>query len=255
MAIEQVPDLTSAPSDAVNQQMRKLNKGRTQPLTRFQQKQISEAKPVYIYNVSTIHKWERFQGQLGTVVIPKCDEGERVSKPYIVKGVIARWYDKGLGRKEAFLEEGLEVAEDIVGCSKEYPVENLNNNLMTFGVFITRKPFEELSQREQDRVLEEATEKYINKLRDIILQADGLYAGDDNSKKGIGSIHREALRAFNQIEGSKEDRPWAPVRHAAKSVDCPFCGISNKPHVAKCANCHEIINQELYDKLKKAVKE
>src|ERR1700722_8901337 len=116
-----LPDLTSAPTDVVNAQMQKLNKGRSQPLTRFQQKQIQEAKPVYIYNVSTIHRWERFQGQLGTVVIPKCEEGQKVSKPYIVKGVIARWYDKGLGRKEAFLEEGIEVAEDICGCSREYP--------------------------------------------------------------------------------------------------------------------------------------
>ena len=145
-----VPDLTSAPTDVVNAQMQKLNKGRQQPLTRSQLKNQAEAKPVYIYNVSTIHRWERFQGQLGTVVIPKCEEGERVSKPYKVAGKIFRWYDKGLGRKEAFEEEGLDVAEDICGSSKEYPVESLNNNLTTFGVFITHALLEDLPKKSRN---------------------------------------------------------------------------------------------------------
>lgn len=254
-----VPEMTVAQSDVVNQQMAKLNKSRQQPLTRFQQKQIAESKPVYIYNVSTIHRWDKFQGQLGTVVIPKRLEGERVSQPYVVKGVIARWYDKGLGRKEAFLEEGFEVAEDVVGCSKEYPVEAQNNNLENFGVFITREPFEDLPKKEQERLLLAANDKLLSKLRDIVLEADRFWAGPTQQKAWIGDIHRAALNAVNQLEGSKEDRPWAPIRHTARSVDCQFCGTSNKPGVAKCANCHEIVDVELYAKLqaeqKKRLKE
>lgn len=257
-----VPDMTSAPSEVVDRTMRGLNKGRIQPLTRSQMKNLADSKPVYIYNVGTISfcglayaGHAPYQGQLGTVVIPLREPGERVSKPYKVAGKIFRWYDKGLGRKEAFEEEGIDVAEDICGCSKEYPAPSLNNNLTTYGVFITRSLFEDLPKKEQEKLIEEATAKFIEKLRELILRADQMHAGSDQEKKGIGQIHRDALNAFNRETGSKEERPWAPVRYSAKSVDCPFCGTGNKPNTAKCANCHEIINQELYDQLKKKVKE
>lgn len=257
-----VPDMTSAPSDVVNQTLRGLNKGRIQPLTRSQLKNQADAKPIFIYNVGTISfcglpyaGHAPYQGQLGTVVIPMREEGERVSKPYKVQGKIFRWYDKGLGRKEAFEEEGLSVAMDICGCDPEYPAPSLNNNLTTYGVFITQAPFEELKKAEQEKLLEQAMGKFIEKLRELILRADQMHAGSDQEKKGIGQIHRDALIAFNRETGSKEERPWAPVRYSAKSIDCSFCGHANKPEIAKCANCHEIIDQALYDQLKKKVKE
>ena len=32
-------------------------------------------------------------------------------------------------------------------------------------------------------------------------------------------------------------------------VDCKFCGEPIKPNLAKCPNCKEIVNKELYEKL------
>jgi len=247
-----VPDMTSAPSEIVNKTIRGLNKGRIQPLTRSQLKNQAEAKPVYIYNVGTISfcglpyaGHAPFQGQLGTVVIPLREEGERISKPYKLQGKIFRWYDKGLGRKEAFEEEGMDVAMDICGCDPEYPAPSLNNNLTTYGVFITRSLFEDLKKGEQEKLLDEATGKYVEKLRELILRADQMHAGSNEEKKGIGQIHRDALNAYNQITRSKEERPWAPVRYTAKSVDCEYCGHANKPGIATCFNCHKIIDLEL----------
>jgi hypothetical protein len=253
-----VPDMTSAPSDVVNKTMRGLNKGRIQPLTRSQLKNQADAKPIFIYNVGTISfcglpyaGHAPYQGQLGTVVIPMRGDGERVSKPYKVQGKIFRWYDKGLGRKEAFEEEGMDVAMDICGCDPEYPAPSLNNNLTTYGVFITRAPFEELKKAEQESLIDQATNKFIEKLRELILRADQMHAGSDQEKKGIGQIHRDALTAYNREAGSKEERPWAPVRYSAKSVDCQWCGFSNKPGFPICANCKGVINPELHAEMEK----
>ena len=78
-----------------------------------------------------------------------------------------------------------------------------------------------------------------------------MHAGGGNLRLGIGDIHRQGLKALNAIEGTKEDRPWAPIRHSVKSVDCEYCGTSNKPGVALCSNCHKIIDLELYEALEK----
>lgn len=253
-----LPNMTAAPgTKEVNQELGKLNKGRRYELTKYQQRQIDEAKPFYIYNVSTIHEWPKFQGQLGTLVIPKCKSGEEVSTPLRIPGAVARWYDKGLGRKEVFIEDGREIAEDICGCSKEYPAESSNNNLTNFGVFITDRLFEELPKKEQEKILGEAQEKFILKLRELMLEADN-YHSAEATKRFVGKIHVAALEAFNEITGSEERRPWAMVKGskqtAVKTVptaDCPFCGHPNKAGVPKCANCKDVINKEAYEALKK----
>jgi hypothetical protein len=116
-------------------------------LTKAQQRQVNESKPVYIYNVSTIHRWDRFQGQLGTLTIPKREPGEVVSKPLVIPGAVARFYDKGFGKMEAFIDEGMDVAEDICGCSTQYPAESSSNNLTKYGVFLLVRPFEELAEK------------------------------------------------------------------------------------------------------------
>lgn len=244
-----VEDVNFAPrSREVTAELSRLNRSRAEPLSKFQLKQIADAKPIYIYNVSTIYQWDRFQGQLGTVRIPKCEVGEKLSKPYVMKGVITRWYDQGFGRKKAFMESGMEVAEDICGCSKEYPVESPNNNLTNFGVFITEKPFEELSQREQDRLLSAANAKLMERLRNNILEADRFHVVP-TQRSWIGEMHIASLVALNEIEGTKETRPWAPMRGAEKTEDCKFCGAKVKPGFPVCTSCHHILDQEKYDKM------
>ena len=59
-------------NDRVQEVMAAHNKRGRRPLTPFEAKQLAEGEfnPIYIYNVSPIHRWQRPQGQLGTIVIP-----------------------------------------------------------------------------------------------------------------------------------------------------------------------------------------
>ena len=229
-------------------------------LTKFEKQQIEEGEkhPVYIYNVSSIDEWPRFQGQLGTLTIQKCAAGEKVSKPLIIPGCIPRRYDAGFGRYKWFLDAGMDVAEDICGCSKEYPAESSNNNLTNFGVFITTEAFEDISEKQQADLLSVAHAKYEEKLRVRVLEADNFHM--QNHGNWIVRIHHQALSALNDLLEQRgmerEKRPWATVDYGTKrkTVDCPFCGSPNKPDVPKCANCHEVIDSELYEKLKKGKK-
>lgn len=242
-----VQDANFAPrSSAVAAELQKMNRNRAQPLTKFQQQQIAEAKPVFIYNVSPIHEWRKPQGQLGTVVIPKREKGERVSKPYSLRGAVPRWYDKGLGRKEVFIESGIEIAEDICGCSQEFPVDTPNNNLTNFGVFITLQPFDELPKKEQDKLLDDANAKLMICLRKLVLEADLLHPA---TPKWVGQIHRDALNALNELEGTKEQRPWAPISHAERGEDCKFCGSKVKIGIVVCPTCRNVLDEEKYAKM------
>jgi hypothetical protein len=257
-----LPANTVPGSAPVRDKLSQLNKRRMDGLTKFERRAIEEGEenPIYIYNVSTIDEWARFQGQLGTLTIPKCEPGKQVSKPLIIPGCIPRRYDAGFGRYKWFLDTGMDVAQDICGCSKEYPAETANNNLTNFGVFITTKLWEELSEKQQKQLLygtpdePGAVSKYEEKLRQRVLEADNFHI--QNHSNWVVKIHHQALAALNDILEQRgmerEKRPWATVDYGTKkkTVDCPYCGSPNKPDVPKCANCHEIIDQALYKKLK-----
>jgi hypothetical protein len=236
----------SAATDRINEAMRKNNRTRMTPLTKLQRELTEKAGKVYIYNVSPIHEWQKPQGQLGTVIIPKCEKGKRISRPYMLNGIVNRWYDKGLGRKENFQESGLDIAHDICGCSPEFPADNADNNLVNYGVFITEKPFEELPKKEQEEVYEAAHAKMLTKLQDLILRGDLLH---QTNPKWVGQIHRDALQAWNDIMGSKEERPWAPIRHTQTLDDCKFCGTKIKPGIVVCPNCRQVLDDEKFAKL------
>jgi hypothetical protein len=271
----------------VGERLGSMNKWREHELPVYDQKRIASTPPIYIYNVSPIHRWERFQGQLGTVTIMAKPDNVRVSPPCIVMGVIARRYDKGLNRKEWMLEPGLDIAEDIVGCSSTYPVDSPHNNLVNYGCFITTTPIFKLRKEEKDNILSRAAsylkrvsaeereqiledlEKTISaemapkerdpilvaaelrldkKLREIVLEADQLHP---QNPLFVGKIHRDALSALNEITDSKESRPWAPILTTGRKVSCQWCGTLNKTGVALCSNCHNPIDEELHAQLKK----
>jgi hypothetical protein len=240
----------------VNSELSRLNNRRRTKLTKFQEHELEEGQkhPVYIYNVSPIHRWDRYQGQLGTLVINKCDDGQRVSEPLIIPGCIVRYFDKGFGKQEAMIEGGMEIAEDICGCSKEYPPDSPTSNLTNYGVFILQKPIDEYPEKKQLEFINEALQKLIPQLQLRIQEADQWWQGVPAPvyKGLIVSIHRDALRLYNELTGSKEERPWATIRYQGKATEeCKFCGFANRSGVVKCQNCHEILDTEQYEKLKK----
>lgn len=214
-----------------------VGKRRSYPMSSFERKAIEEGSkhPFYIYSVNPVHEWPIQHGQLGTIHIHKCEPGKKVSKPASIPGVVGRQFDKGLGKKEWFLEEGIDIVEDILGCSTKYLPPTQSNNLTNFGVFYTEVPFEDIAPSEQKVLIAAATEKMIHQLQMRILEADRFHS--EGHGNWIAQIHRDSLYFLNELTGSKEERPWAPIRVTAGKVECQECGHMNKPHVKICYNC------------------
>lgn len=235
----------------VQSRMAQLNRTSSRALTKFERDAIAKSSPIYIYNVSPIHHWDRPQGQLGTLRIHARKEGEVVSQPTVVPGVVTRRYDRGFGRREPFQESGMEVAMDVCGCHPEYPAESSANNLTNFGVFITEKPFEDYKPAEQNAFIDKASAKLVERLRTMILEADNWWQGVPAPvyKGLIGDIHRKALAALNDLTGAKEDRPWAPVRGTKITEDCRFCGSAVKPGIVVCPTCSNVLDIERYEEM------
>lgn len=268
-------------NDRVSQVMRSKNRSGRRPLTPFERKQIEdgEQNPYYIYNVSPIHEWHRPQGQLGTIHIPKRKWGETISIPAVIRGVVVRWVKKSLQAEDPFIEGGLEIAMDICGVSERGDVTHPNSNLTKYGVVISDKPFDveylpEGKRRQiatassdnesrkfiaeflcpkskQKEIIAEANQKLLAALQERILEADNWHNGGPEARKFIHPFHRECLRAFIEITGRKETRPWAEISMGETLESCPFCTTQVKPGTAKCPTCHEIINNAAYEQLKK----
>lgn len=232
-------------ADRVQTETRENNRYPTQPLSKSEQKTLAESleKFVYIYNVSKIDQFT-VKAPMGHIIIAKCERGKQLSEPCKIPAKVRRRDFNGVRFME-WLEDGLEMAQDLCQCSPDYVAGDPANNLTSYGVFITEKPFEELSKSEQFRILGEATTKYKARIKALVLQGDEL-ARNVVTEKFVGPIHRAA---FAESGEKAEKHPWAGFDDKTEGVDCIYCGFANKPGVPKCANCKEILNPELYRKL------
>ena len=206
----------------------------------------SEGDRCYIYNVSPIFQHTKPMQQFGKVTIPKRVENERYSSPLVIEPHILRQYDGGDRIIKNMISEGVEVAEDIVGNSKDYPQEPYNN-LENFGVFMTvGKRIEELPQDEAEKILLAAENKHLDMCRQKVYQADQLHSA------GKTAYIPEMPRLCALFLGEEEDHSWVARSSKPKSEieECVFCAFGNKPGVVVCRNCHEVLNQEKYDALK-----
>lgn len=227
-------------------------------LSPFEERELARgaANPYYIYNVSMIHEWPRYQGQFGTVMIQKAPwnfEGpliERVSAPYIVPGAVCRTYDAGDRKQKPFIEGGLEVVEDIIQCSEKYPPQDANSNLTNYGVFFTSESFGKLKAKEQESHFDAAFAKFEVKCRKLVQVADQLQAGDPKQRAFIMPIHLDALKVISELDGEELKRDWAPTSSGKKYKTCQFCGTRNTPASVMCVNCKEITDKAGYEKLK-----
>ena len=266
-------------NDRVQEVMAAHNKRGRRPLTPFEAKQLAEGEfnPIYIYNVSPIHRWQRPQGQLGTIVIPCRKWTDPVSFPVPIKGAIVRWYKSGLGSEQPFIEGGQEIVEDICGFGPSYGARHQNSDLSAYGVFISPKPFDTpflpeakqallraasekerehllkeflVPKSEQKELIHEATQKLISVLQGRILEADNWHMGGSNTRPFIGDWSRLCLKAFNHITGKKESKPWAEVMVDEALESCVYCGNSNKPNLPVCPNCKNVLDQDAFDAIK-----
>jgi hypothetical protein len=235
----------------------------TRPLRKADKRLLERGEPeIYVYNVSTIFQWSpRIQGR-GNVIIQKCKPGQKVSEPLVIPGVMIRDYDAGNRNRQAYTEEGIDIAEDILGCSKEMPGLP-QNDLTGYGCFyLVGEKFEDLSPTEQEKILSEANAKHDRKCHEKVLEADGL-AGSEVTRRWISdpyrlaALHLSQKNAYRDGDKSMLTRTWVggPRSGALTPVsECVWCGYEHKKGLAVCPNCKNILNQELFDKLSKASK-
>ena len=205
---------------------------------------------VYIYNVSPIFQHVKPMQSYGKVTIPKRAENARYSAPFTVEPHLVRQYDGGDRLIKNMISEGIEVAEDIVGNSKDYPQEPYNN-LENYGVFMTvGSPIEELPKDKQEKILLAAENKHLDMCRQKVYQADQLHSA------GKTAYIPEMPRLCALFLGEEEDHPWVARSSKPKreTVECPFCSFAGKPGTPLCSNCKQVIDQEKFDSLQTKIK-
>lgn len=226
------------------------------PLSPYEQREIDRGikEPFFIYNVSPIHEWPRNQGEYKVVIAkaPWKFDGPyvgRISAPIIIPGSVCRMYDSGDRKLKPFIEGGLEVVEDIVGCSEKYPPQDPNANLKRFGVFFCTDYFGKLKAKEQEELFEPAIASFESVCRKLVQQAVQYHAGDPKQRAFIMPIHLQAKKVLDEIDGEEVRYEWAPTS-SKKFKTCQFCGARNTPESVICVTCKEITDKAGYDKLK-----
>lgn len=237
------------------------NSLRPEQMTRMQRAAQKMGTPCFIYNVSPIWKWERLVKGHGIFTILPRRKGEQVSVACPVPHSLTTTWDRGDRRAGSYVEDGIEIAESIVGCSKDFPTDIRHPwaNLTNFGVFITYgEPLAEKDPVEQIDLISAAELKHSARVQEFVELGNQLY--EDNAKRTwITDGHRNAAKFCIEVGLYLEkDIPWAnrslttaADREAAKisQQECPVCGTEFKSKACQCPNCKFITNQEQYDAL------
>lgn len=261
----------------------------TQHLTGAQKVSAQAGTNCYIYNVSPVFIHPRRADGFGTFLIPRAPQvgstiidketGQtrkatpedisgtyRLSEPIVINHSYIRsfpgWNE---GKRVPYIEYGEDIAEDLVGCSSKYTPDLVSTgtewdkNLKTWGVFITYgKRFEELEPQEQERLYAEASQAHVQRCIEKVNKGDILF--EQYKVKGRGGpleIHRKCALFLGEVVNMDYlDRPWVTNRNLGMNqltgkVDCDFCGTKIKATIAICPACKNVVNPELYEKLRK----
>ena len=247
---------------------------RTNPLIQSQIEALKAGEPCYIYNISSLFHWKRRYKGLGSINIPAAaSEGTiiaaigekdkngkqvyrrataadiasgkyRLSAPVLIPGSFVNSFDKGELRRVPYVEYGWQVAESVIGNSKEFPVGlgDPTANLANWGVFYTKgKRFEELPPAEQDKLLAEAEAVHQVRVWEKIQKADEMF---HTTPRGILKIHRDCAKYLG------EERPWCTARPTKKvagvQIECPLCTTQILETSIVCKNCHGVVDADRY---------
>lgn len=223
------------------------------PLTKFERKQLAtETDAVYIYNVSPIWSWRKDFPRFGPVTVPKCNPGQRVTEPLVLDKRIIRPFDKGNRLQGHMIEEPIEIAEDLLCCSQDYPGRPENNKLLFGCFYLVNTSLADLSDKKRDDEIGRAVDRHIEKCLIKVDEADTLAIQhrDWITKMYVEcAVYLEAKGLLNLSE-----HPWVTKRgkrgQQEDMKECSFCAFPIKATAVVCTNCKEIIDQAGYDKLK-----
>lgn len=200
---------------------------------------LSKETQVYIFNVGP---WSHDQRTgAGRFQIPACEEGKQYSEPVIIPGIFSHLYPQDEKSMRRIDEDGYAVALDVVGIGVGLAPTNA---LTRYGVAICRQwpP----SKSEVAKAWEALR---VGELNLLVTEANRAMAqGPAEVDKTIRERHYQAAR---MLKKTVAECPWLgqAVANTSNNVDCKFCGEPIKPNLAKCPNCKEIVNKELYQKL------
>ena len=222
---------------------------RTRPLTRFEREALRQPiEAVYVYNISPIFSWRKDYPGLGMMSLFARKADQKYSDAIVLSKRLVRTFDGGNRIQRLMVETPLELVQDFLVCSPEFPGRP-ENNLTGYGCFYTvGEPIESLDPAAQQKILDEAELKHVNKLHNLVAQADSFY-NSSNMQFAIVEVHRKAALYLG------EERDWVARRAKLNpTAECPFCGYENRRGVAKCRNCHETLDVKLYAELQEQVK-
>lgn len=151
----------------------------------------------------------------GIYHLPACAKGQNCAT-LVVKSrqdVV----DMGDGRRFAVVISAREIAEDLL------------QDLRDHGLFAC------IEERPSDQEINQATKKRDDYYRQLVGEADAMWARG-HSFREISDLHRRAALTL----GIERDWAYVPMRQ----MECPACGEKLKLGVAVCRHCHAILNPE-----------
>ena len=197
---------------------------------------------VYIFNVSEVEvrierPWVSYNPaqQSRMIVIPACEAGQRVSKPFKIADVVQVPLRNDstkmvtlMGQKGEFLAQDAVNPEDPTGnwkTMRELGIGQSFNegvNLYHWGLFWTR------NETPTDEEVATARRRLTANYNRLINEAKMLWAGGEQKRLEIGATHRRAASHF------KLEFPWNTLYTEQKQ--CPQCGTAALPTSVVCVN-------------------
>ncbi len=208
-------------------------------------------------------------GSLGIKHVPACKAGEEYSDPLVLDGLTIERYPLREGRMDILMHKdatGWGDGHQMIGVGKHL---SPSNSKVKLGLFVTRgnpdfPPLSEKDKKSPDKVRWWLRERFRPTKEELAKAKAAL-------NRHLNHLVNEARSAAAQGQKAAEEtiRPKQHILAAqmlgldphaerwmqnavpeAARVKCGYCGVSIPDQVAKCPNCHEIVNQDLYDSLK-----
>lgn len=191
---------------------------------------MQNADPVFVFNIYNRRHERLWNGR--KFIIAANPEGQKYTRTRF-PGVIAEEYDlaDGQGNMSSTAHEARKVIQDdIIGLKSYAPkCDLMTTNLEWWGVLMS------LKEVPTDAELRQAKERLVKFMTLFVEEGDRLYAQRNPNFQPI-EIHREAASWL----GLKREWNTAPLQ----MIECPGCGTSIKPTVAKCASCGAILDRK-----------
>lgn len=260
-------DLVAATPEQAQNAQTILNKGRQLSDLPEMITELSQRESVAILSVGP---WSQTikAGTLGTKFVPACREGEEYSDPLVLDGITIERYPLKEGEMNLLMHKdatGWKTAHQLLGVG---PHLHPMNSLVRYGLFVTKgnpdlPPLGAKDAKDPDkrrwwlRERFKPTKQELEKARAELNKHFNRLVQEARSAASQGTKElEETVRAGQHILAAQrlgldpQAERWMQnaVPEAARTK-CKFCKVSIPEGVAKCPNCHEIIDRKLYEKL------